>query len=107
MAILITLVLFLILVMIITYLGYRYYARPGRLYQQLGGQAAFTMPGVDQIGAEEPGLVVSIIEQIGEKMPSNPADDTMIRRDLVAAGYRSEKALPIYLGIRIVCCVFF
>jgi tight adherence protein C len=94
------------LLMAICYFGYRYYARPGRLYEQLGGQATFSMPSIDRPGEDEPGLLVTTFEQIGEKLPVNPADASVIRRDLIAAGYRSDNALSIYVGIRIVASAF-
>jgi tight adherence protein C len=52
-------------------------------------------------------LLVTVIEQIGEKMPIDPADATAIRRDLIAAGYRSDRSLPIYIGIRVLACALF
>jgi tight adherence protein C len=75
------------------------------VYEQLGGEATFTMPAIDKISEADPGLAVWVIEQIGEKVPVNPEDAALIRRDLMAAGYRSEKALPIYLGSRILTCI--
>ena len=105
MAILITLALFALLLSAIMYVGYRYYARAGRVYEQLGGQATFNMPAVDSIHGPAPGLVVTVIEQLGEKFPMNPVDAGVIRRDLIAAGYRSDDALRIYTGIRLVSAV--
>src|SRR5436305_1255102 len=101
MAILLAVVLFSALMAAISYFGYRAYARPGRVYEQLGGQANYAMPAIDQVREDEPGLAVWIIEQVGEKVPINPDDATVIRRDLMAAGYRTERALPIYVGSRI------
>lgn len=103
--ILIALALFATLMAAISYFGYRWYARPGRVYQQLGGDATFTMPTIDRSYESQPGLAVWVIEQIGEKVPINPEDATTIRRDLMAAGYRTARALPIYLGSRILACV--
>lgn len=105
MALLISLGLFAILMGSITYFGYRRYARPGRVYEQLGAAPAMAMPVVDRIDEEDPGLVVRVIEQIGEKLPVNPEDAGAIRGDLIAAGYRSDRALVIYLGTRIISCV--
>jgi tight adherence protein C len=103
--ILIALALFATLMAAISYFGYRWYARPGRVYQQLGGQATLAIPTIDRAHEAQPGLAVWVIEQIGEKVPINPEDATVIRRDLMAAGYRSSRALPIYLGSRILACV--
>src|SRR6266404_4743457 len=105
MAILIAVVLFTILMAAISYFGYRRYARPGRVYEQLGGQATFAMPSLDRLSETEPGLAVWVMEQIGEKVPVSPEDATAIRKDLIAAGLRGERALPIYLGTRVLACV--
>src|SRR5712692_5159954 len=106
MAILFAFALFAILMAAISYFGYRRYARPARVYEQLGGQATYAMPTTDKTGAaEEPGLAVWVMQQIGEKVPMSPEGASAIRRDLIMAGYRSEKALAIYLGTRIVACM--
>jgi tight adherence protein C len=106
MAILLAFSLFVVLMAAISYFGYRRYARPARVYEQLGGQATFAMPAMDKLGGEdEPGLVVWTMEQIGEKVPIDPQDASLIRLDLIAAGYRTERALAIYLGSRVVSCL--
>lgn len=105
MAILLALLLFSVLMGAITYFGYRRYARPGRVFEQLGGPAALSMPTIDRIDETDPGLAVWVIEQIGEKIPINPEDATLIRRDLISAGYRSERAVPVYIGSRVLGCV--
>src|SRR5437016_1444047 len=105
MAILLSFLLFVVLLGAISYFGYRRYARPGRVYEQLGGTATLAVPSIDRLDPnEEPGLAVWVVEQIGEKMPVNPQDAVELRRDLIAAGYRSEKALVIYVGARVLAC---
>jgi hypothetical protein len=81
MAILITMALFAALLSAISYVGYRFYARPGRVYEQLGGQAAFNMPAVDAIRGPAPGLLVTVIEQLGEKIRSRGCDGHPARPD--------------------------
>ena len=103
-AIVLPVVLFVALMAGISYFGYRRYARPGRVYEQLGGEATFAMPTVDGKTESEPGLMVKVFQEIGEKVPINPEDASMVRRDLIAAGYRSDRALPIYLAARVVAC---
>jgi len=105
MAILLPVLLFLVLMVAISYFGYRRYARPGRVYEQLGGAATFTLPSVEHPDQADPGLAVRVIEQLGEKVPIDPADASLLRRDLMAAGYRTERALPIYLACRILAVV--
>jgi tight adherence protein C len=105
MAILIALVVFAALMVAISYFGYRHYARPGRIYEQLGGSASFTMPTFDRLTEEEPGLAVSVLEKIGEMVPVSPDDLSVTRNDLIAAGYRSEGAVSVYVGIRVTAAV--
>lgn len=106
MAALISLLLFIVLTTAITFYGVRRYARPGRVYEQLGGQAVSRMPAVDRLAGDAgPGLAVLIIQRIGERVPVSPQDVVATRRDLIAAGYRSDRALPIYYGIRVIVCV--
>src|SRR5216683_5066379 len=104
MAFLLSLGLFALLMSAISYFGYRRYARPARVYEQLGGQANFAMPTFDKISEADPGLAVWVVEQVGEKVPIDPEGAAALRRDLMAAGYRSERALPIYLGSRVLTC---
>jgi tight adherence protein C len=105
MAILISLGLFALLMASITYFGYRRYARPARVYEQLGGPPPIPMPNIDRLREDEPGLLVRVIQQLGEKIPVNPNEVGVIRGDLIAAGYRSDSALPIYTGTRVIACV--
>jgi tight adherence protein C len=101
MAIAISLALFLILAATISYYGYRRYARPARVYEQLGGKAAYATPTLDDEANAGPGLVVTMFEQIGEKVPIHPDDASQLRHDLMAAGYRSENAPLVYIGARV------
>lgn len=105
MPLLIALLLFVLLMAAISYYGYRRYARPARVYEQLGGQATFEMPDVSRVHDQEPGLVVRVIQQVGEALPVNPDDASAMRSDLIAAGYRSDKALAIFIGTRVLACV--
>ena len=101
MAILISAVLFLALTVAIAYFGYRRYARPGSIFEQLGGKATITMPVLGTVEDEEGGLLVSLIQQIGEKVPINPEDASLLRHDLMMAGYQSAAALPMYQAGRV------
>jgi tight adherence protein C len=104
MAILLSLLLFLILMLAIAFFGYRRYARPGRVYEQLGGEATFTTPMTSETDTAD-GMVVRVIQHLGEQVPIDPADASLLRRDLMAAGYRSENALFYYQAARVICIV--
>jgi tight adherence protein C len=107
MALLLALATFTILLAVITYFGYRRYARPSRVYEQLGGPATYALPTLDKATDDDPGVAVWVFEQVGEMVPVNPDSASMIRGDLIAAGYRSNIALAVYLGIRTISCAVF
>jgi tight adherence protein C len=104
MAILLSLLLFAVLMLAIGYFGYRRIARPGKVYEQLGGEATFAAPAFGETDAGD-GMVVRVIQELGEKVPIDPADASLLRRDLMAAGYRSENALFYYQAARVILIV--
>jgi tight adherence protein C len=99
-SILISIFVFAGLLGFILYLGYRFYARPGRVYEQLGGPASLGLPQVDRTEAGELNVVVSMVEQLGHAIPIGEDDESIVRHDLIAAGYRSDNAVWIYFGLR-------
>jgi tight adherence protein C len=104
MAAFISFVLFAVLMAAISIYGYRRYAKPGRVYEQLGGPAAISDPAVDKVSEDEPGFTVTVIEQIGKNVPISPQDASLARGELIAAGYRNDSALPIFYGLKIIFC---
>src|SRR5947209_2268730 len=84
----------------ILYLGYRFYARPGRVYEQLGGPASLEMPLLDHSEQGDLNVVVTLLEQLGHVVPISDDDESIVRHDLIAAGYRSDNAVWIYFGLR-------
>jgi len=104
MAILLSLLLFAVLMLAIGYFGYRRIARPGKVYEQLGGEATFATPAFGEATASD-GMVVRIIQELGEKVPIDPTDASLLRKDLMAAGYRSENALLYYQAGRVISIV--
>jgi tight adherence protein C len=104
MAALISFTLFAVLMAAISIYGYRRYAKPGRVYEQLGGPAAISNPVVDKPSDDQAGLTVTVIEQIGRNVPISPQDATLTRSELIAAGYRNDSALPIFYGLKIIFC---
>jgi tight adherence protein C len=104
MAAFISFALFAILMAAISIYGYRRYAKPGRVYEQLGGPAEISNPVLDKRSDDEPGLTVTVIEQIGRNVPISPQDATLTRGELIAAGYRNDSALPIFYGLKIIFC---
>ncbi len=102
MAGLISLGLFLVLMATISIYGYRRYAKPGRVYEQLGGPAAIPNSIDDVAGEDAPGFLVDLIRQIGEKIPISSQDASSTKRELVAAGIRWDGAVAVLYGVRLV-----
>jgi tight adherence protein C len=103
----ISVVVFAGLLAFILYLGYRFYARPGRVYEQLGGPASLGMPQVDRTQQGEVNVAVTMLEQLGRVIPLSEEDQSEVRRDLIAAGYRSDNALWVYYGLRAISAIVF
>lgn len=96
--------LFLLLMAVISVYGYRAYVRPGRIYDRVGGIAE-SVSETETVSVKPRDVVVRVFEQIGEQIPLNPADQTITKRDLVMAGFRSEGAIKIFFGIKVMFCI--
>ena len=55
----------------------------------------------DDVSEPESSTIVSILHQIGSRVPSSEADISTLRGDLVRAGFRSENAVAVFFGLRI------
>jgi tight adherence protein C len=104
--ILIAVVLFSFLMIAISVYGYRRYAKPGRFYDQLGSPVAGAESEVLALdGVPEESVLIKVTRQIGEKLPISPQDASLARRYLSAAGYRSDGAVRVYYGVKVVLCI--
>jgi tight adherence protein C len=95
---------FLGLMAALTWVGYRIYYRPGRILKQLGNPVIANGPHLHmQTGpVEQTTTVVSILTKLGSRVPSSEAEVANLKTDLIRAGFRSEKALPVFYGVRII-----
>ena len=84
--------LFILLLSMITLYGYRAYVRPSRIYDRVGG----TAESMREPGTSPRDRMVHIFEQIGDKIPLSPSEQTVTRRDLTMAGYRSDTAIAVF-----------
>jgi tight adherence protein C len=104
-AILAALGLFILLMAAISYAGFRFYAKPGRYFEQLGS-GVFAADERLGLTTERPmGVGVRVLKLVGEKAPVSPEDMDITRKLLTAAGYRDEKSIAIYFGIRLIFAV--
>ncbi|MDP9055375.1 MAG: type II secretion system F family protein [Acidobacteriota bacterium] len=96
--------LFLMLMTIISIYGYRAYVRPSRIYDRVGGVAQSAVE-TETVSVTPRDIVVKVFEHIGEQIPLSPTDQTVTKRDLVMAGFRSEGAIQILYGIKAMFCI--
>lgn len=101
---LVSLLLFVLLVSAISYFGYRHFVRPASVYDRLKQPVPQTAVLDDTEPPPEKGQSVRILEAIGKAVPFG-ADDSAVRHDLIAAGFRSDRAEAVFSGIRIIAVV--
>jgi tight adherence protein C len=82
---------------LVSYIGYRRYARPARILEQLSAPVAKPAAGAEPRDSS----MLRMLKNLGEKMPS-PADTSQLRKELIMAGYRGEQAVPVFFGLRVV-----
>jgi tight adherence protein C len=100
MAVIASLVLFVVLALAIGAYGYQRYARPGRLLQQFHDAPA-PAPALERSRAAKPAFLLQPVEALGRLTPLSPQDAQSARRILIAAGYRSDNAVAALYGIKV------
>ena len=96
---------FLMLLVALTWLGYRIFYKPGKFLKQLGSPVITDDARrlvVDAQVEPEGSSVVSLLRQIGMKVPSSETESANLRIELMRGGFRSENAAPVFYGLRIV-----
>jgi tight adherence protein C len=85
----------------ISLFGYRRYVRPARVHVQLGA-AVITASTRLQMSNPRENAPVALLNRIGAMLPSGKNDAAM-KQSLTMAGYRSEHALRVFYGARLMC----
>ena len=95
---------FLTLMVAMTGVGYRLYYKPGRMLRQLGTPVITSdlQDGGVAAPEQEGFTIVTMLTSIGSKVPSSDAEVANLRANLLRAGFRSEKALPVFYAVRII-----
>ncbi|MEQ1885488.1 MAG: type II secretion system F family protein [Bryobacteraceae bacterium] len=94
------LAMFCFLVVVISLFGYMFYARPSRAFKRLGHSVLPAAEGVEPDEGASP--LMQAFGAIGRKLPVSLEHTTSTRHDLLAAGFRSERAVPVYYGMKVV-----
>jgi tight adherence protein C len=95
---------FLAVMMIITWSGYRFVYKPGRLLSQLGRplEGATPLSSLGHEGEAQASTIVTVLTNIGRRIPSSEAEVASLRTELIRAGFRSDNATTVFYGLRIV-----
>jgi tight adherence protein C len=106
MSIVLIVAFFMVLMVAIAAFGYQRYARPGQVYERLG-EPVIEAPtaGLPEDAEVRKPREFKIIQKVGELMPVSTDDTSLTQQMLTHAGYRSDNAVKIYLGIRILSTV--
>jgi tight adherence protein C len=101
--ILFSLIAFLMLMLILTWVGYRLIYKPGRFLRQLGNPVITADARRLVADSESEGsTVVSFLHQLGSRVPSSDTEVASLKMDLMRAGFRGDSSLPVFYGVRIV-----
>ena len=102
--ILLAVIAFLMLLVGLSWLGYRVFYRPGRFLKQLGNPVITDVlrGRMDTTAEAGNSTLVTVLRQIGSHVPSSEIDVATLRAELVRGGFRSEHAVPVFYGLRIV-----
>ena len=95
---------FLMLMVILSWVGYRLIYKPGKFMRQLGNPVITndSQRLMDASGEAEASTLVTFLQGVGSRVPSSETEVANLKADLIRAGFRSENALPVFYGLRIV-----
>ena len=93
---------FLMVMLLVGWVGYRLIYKPGKFLKQLGRPAGKAPQHLVDANAEsEPSTFVTVLRGIGKRVPSSDKEVGDLKADLIRGGFRSESALPVFYGLRI------
>jgi tight adherence protein C len=99
---------FLLIMLLLGWLSYRLFYKPNKYLRQLGNPVILDNPRASgEIGAEppRPNTVVTFLQAVGTNMPSSEKEVATLRAILIRAGYRSENAVTVFYGVRLIATV--
>ncbi|HEY3938994.1 MAG TPA: type II secretion system F family protein [Bryobacteraceae bacterium] len=105
MIIALTVVLFCLITAAVSAFGYHHYVKPAKLLDQLASSSDTISSSLRKAKSNRGFSFGQLLEPIGRLLPVSPQDASVLKRELVAAGIRSESAARVYYGLRIVLTV--
>jgi tight adherence protein C len=100
-----TVVLFCLISAVVGTFGYHHYVKPAKLLDQLASSSDTISSSLRKPKSDRGFSFAQLLEPIGKLLPVSPQDASVLRRDLLAAGIRSESAARVFYGLRIVLTV--
>jgi tight adherence protein C len=94
-------ILFILISASILAFGYRHYVRPSRMLDQLANSNSDMIAKRYSKEKKKALTLSSFLEPLGNLLPISAQDSSIARRELIAAGYRSNSAVAVYYGIKI------
>src|SRR5260370_14639267 len=89
---------FLMLMLILSWVGYRLVYKPGKFLRQLGRPVITTDSArvIDALGEPEPSTPVTFLNGVASRGPSSASQLATLKADLVRAGFSSTDSLPVF-----------
>ena len=88
--------LFLIITILMSLLGFKFWVQPKAALERVIGEVE-----VGQHVVREPGLAFrDVLTKIGNSIPASPTDTGILQKRLLAAGIRSQSALKVLYGAK-------
>jgi tight adherence protein C len=98
----------LMVLLLMGWLSYRLFYKPNKYLRQLGNPVILDnprAPGDIATGAPPPSTVVTFLQGVGTRLPSSEQESATLRATLIRAGFRSENAILVFSGIRLISTV--
>jgi tight adherence protein C len=101
MLIALAIVLFLLILVAIGSFGYHFYVKPSRMLDQLENASESYSRSASGTSRDRSALIAQLLRSIGTLLPLSPQDTSLARRELIAAGIRSESAVQVLFGSKL------
>ena len=99
--------LFLITGTATCFFGYKRFAKPASMLDQLVSSTSVKAPELPlDVSLEEQRAtgIVKVLDSIGRLLPYSPQGIATIAKELIAAGYRTSYAVYAFLGLKVLSC---
>lgn len=109
MALLLVFLLFSLVAALIIGFGYKHYVKPALLLDQLTTSTSDVLPvqTVAERKAKPRSTLAGLFKSLGELVPVSPQDAALAKNDLIAAGFRSSSAVPVFYGTKFFAAALF